>query len=173
MLGKGPTRDHRVCVCFQLVSNPQQFDVMVMPNLYGNVVSNVCAGLVGGPGLVPGANYGHDYAVFETVCQLWDTLLCICIRTYNELSMCFCYHGPLITHNKIKRTICPKSSECCISDMGYFDPLRYRPQGTRGRVLHRGTSLTPQPCCWPAVWCWTTWSKFSHPFVYSNMEYCD
>ncbi|XP_053174011.1 isocitrate dehydrogenase [NAD] subunit gamma, mitochondrial-like [Scomber japonicus] len=50
----------------QLVSKPQQFDVMVMPNLYGNVVSNVCAGLVGGPGLVPGANYGEDYAVFET-----------------------------------------------------------------------------------------------------------
>ncbi|KAF4078661.1 hypothetical protein AMELA_G00201480 [Ameiurus melas] len=50
----------------QLVSKPQQFDVMVMPNLYGNVVSNVCAGLVGGPGLVPGANYGNDYAVFET-----------------------------------------------------------------------------------------------------------
>ena len=55
-----------ICVC-QLVSRPQQFDVMVMPNLYGNVVSNVCAGLVGGPGLVPGANYGTDYAVFETV----------------------------------------------------------------------------------------------------------
>ncbi|XP_072344018.1 isocitrate dehydrogenase [NAD] subunit gamma, mitochondrial isoform X1 [Scyliorhinus torazame] len=50
----------------QLVSRPQQFDVMVMPNLYGNVVSNVCAGLVGGPGLAPGANYGKDYAVFET-----------------------------------------------------------------------------------------------------------
>uniref|UniRef100_A0A8C9VLS7 Isocitrate dehydrogenase [NAD] subunit, mitochondrial n=1 Tax=Scleropages formosus TaxID=113540 RepID=A0A8C9VLS7_SCLFO len=50
----------------QLVCKPQQFDVMVMPNLYGNVVSNVCAGLVGGPGLVPGANYGRDYAMFET-----------------------------------------------------------------------------------------------------------
>uniref|UniRef100_A0A3Q3MGT4 Isocitrate dehydrogenase [NAD] subunit, mitochondrial n=1 Tax=Labrus bergylta TaxID=56723 RepID=A0A3Q3MGT4_9LABR len=50
----------------QLVSKPQQFDVMVMPNLYGNIVSNVCAGLVGGPGLVPGANFGRDYAVFET-----------------------------------------------------------------------------------------------------------
>ncbi|KAM3872498.1 isocitrate dehydrogenase [NAD] subunit gamma, mitochondrial-like [Diretmus argenteus] len=50
----------------QLVSRPQQFDVMVMPNLYGNVVSNVCAGLVGGPGLVPGANYGDNYAMFET-----------------------------------------------------------------------------------------------------------
>uniref|UniRef100_A0A8C3BJW8 Isocitrate dehydrogenase (NAD(+)) 3 non-catalytic subunit gamma n=1 Tax=Cairina moschata TaxID=8855 RepID=A0A8C3BJW8_CAIMO len=53
----------------QLVSRPQQFDVMVMPNLYGNIVNNVCAGLVGGPGLVPGANYGHDYAVFETAAQ--------------------------------------------------------------------------------------------------------
>ncbi|KAI5095967.1 isocitrate dehydrogenase [NAD] subunit gamma, mitochondrial, partial [Silurus meridionalis] len=50
----------------QLVSKPYQFDVMLMPNLYGNVVSNVCAGLVGGPGLVPGANYGNNYAVFET-----------------------------------------------------------------------------------------------------------
>ncbi|XP_075434490.1 isocitrate dehydrogenase [NAD] subunit gamma, mitochondrial isoform X2 [Ascaphus truei] len=50
----------------QLVSQPQQFDVMVMPNLYGNIVNNVCAGLVGGPGLVPGANYGRVYAVFET-----------------------------------------------------------------------------------------------------------
>ncbi|XP_006010215.1 isocitrate dehydrogenase [NAD] subunit gamma, mitochondrial isoform X1 [Latimeria chalumnae] len=50
----------------QLVSRPQQFDVMVMPNLYGNVVNNVCAGLVGGPGLVPGANYGTAYAIFET-----------------------------------------------------------------------------------------------------------
>uniref|UniRef100_A0A8D3B772 Isopropylmalate dehydrogenase-like domain-containing protein n=1 Tax=Scophthalmus maximus TaxID=52904 RepID=A0A8D3B772_SCOMX len=49
----------------QLVSRPQQFDVMVMPNLYGNVVSSVCAGLVGGPGLVPGANYGENYAMFE------------------------------------------------------------------------------------------------------------
>lgn len=53
------------------MSKPHQFDVMVMPNLYGNVVSNVCAGLVGGPGLVPGANYGNAYAVFETV-SIWQ-----------------------------------------------------------------------------------------------------
>ncbi|XP_051004570.1 probable isocitrate dehydrogenase [NAD] gamma 2, mitochondrial [Acomys russatus] len=49
----------------QLVSNPQQFDVMVMPNLYGNVINSVCTGLVGGSGLVPGANYGDSYAIFE------------------------------------------------------------------------------------------------------------
>ncbi|EGW14347.1 probable isocitrate dehydrogenase [NAD] gamma 2, mitochondrial [Cricetulus griseus] len=49
----------------QLVSNPQQFDVMVMPNLYGNIINSICTGLVGGSGLVPGANYGDLYAVFE------------------------------------------------------------------------------------------------------------
>ncbi|KAB1272545.1 Isocitrate dehydrogenase [NAD] subunit gamma; mitochondrial [Camelus dromedarius] len=50
----------------QLVSWPQQFDVMVMPSLYGNTVSSVCTGLVGREGLVPSANYGHICAVFET-----------------------------------------------------------------------------------------------------------
>lgn len=50
----------------QLVSRPQQFDVMVMPNLYGNIISNIACGLVGGPGLVSGMNLGDKYAVFET-----------------------------------------------------------------------------------------------------------
>jgi len=49
----------------QLVSNPQQFDVMVMPNLYGNIISNVAAGLVGGAGLVSGASFSGTLAVFE------------------------------------------------------------------------------------------------------------
>lgn len=49
----------------QMVSRPQQFDVLVMPNLYGNILMNVAAGLVGGPGVVPGMNIGEDYAVFE------------------------------------------------------------------------------------------------------------
>ncbi|ORZ14427.1 mitochondrial NAD-dependent isocitrate dehydrogenase subunit 1 precursor [Lobosporangium transversale] len=53
----------------QLVSKPQQFDVMVMPNLYGNIVSNVGAGLVGGPGIVPGCNIGREYAMFEPGCR--------------------------------------------------------------------------------------------------------
>ena len=51
--------------CMQLVNRPTQFDVMVMPNLYGNIVSNVCAGLVGGSGFVAGSNYGEQYAIFE------------------------------------------------------------------------------------------------------------
>ncbi|KAF9435818.1 isocitrate dehydrogenase (NAD(+)) idh1 [Entomortierella beljakovae] len=53
----------------QLVSRPQQFDVMVMPNLYGNIVSNVGAGLVGGPGIIPGCNIGREFAMFEPGCR--------------------------------------------------------------------------------------------------------
>lgn len=49
----------------QAVSNPQQFDVLVTPNLYGAILSNIGTALIGGPGLVPGANYGREYAVFE------------------------------------------------------------------------------------------------------------
>jgi len=52
--------------CMQLVMKPQQFDVMVTPNLYGNLVTNVVSALVGGPGLTPGANVGNSgIAVFE------------------------------------------------------------------------------------------------------------
>ena len=53
----------------QCVSRPQQFDVMVMPNLYGGILSNVGAALVGGPGIVPGCNMGRDVAVFEPGCR--------------------------------------------------------------------------------------------------------
>lgn len=53
----------------QAVSRPQQFDVMVMPNLYGGILSNVGAALVGGPGIVPGCNMGRDVAVFEPGCR--------------------------------------------------------------------------------------------------------
>merc|ERR1712002_438847 len=51
--------------CMQLVSHPHQFDVMVMPNLYGNIIDNLAAGLVGGAGLVAGASYSSELAVFE------------------------------------------------------------------------------------------------------------
>jgi isocitrate dehydrogenase (NAD+) len=69
----------------QLVAKPQQFDVMVMPNLYGAIVSNIGAALVGGPGVVPGCNIGtvspllvenvavttsvQEYALFEPGCR--------------------------------------------------------------------------------------------------------
>src|SRR5437764_10709602 len=53
--------------CMQLVTNPYQYDVMVMENLYGDIISDLCAGFVGGLGLVPGANLGHECAIFEAV----------------------------------------------------------------------------------------------------------
>jgi isocitrate dehydrogenase (NAD+) len=53
--------------CMHLVMRPEMFDVLVMPNLYGDIVSDLCAGLVGGLGVVPGANIGHHAAVFEAV----------------------------------------------------------------------------------------------------------
>ncbi len=53
--------------CMQLVSNPERFDVMVLPNLYGDIVSDLCAGLVGGLGVAPGGNIGENSAIFESV----------------------------------------------------------------------------------------------------------
>jgi isocitrate dehydrogenase (NAD+) len=54
-------------VCLELVLDPTRFDVLVMENLFGDVISDLCAGLVGGLGVVPGANLGNRYAVFEAV----------------------------------------------------------------------------------------------------------
>src|SRR5690606_23676558 len=53
--------------CMQLVMNPHQFDVIVTTNLFGDIISDLCAGLVGGLGLAPGANIGLDVAIFEAV----------------------------------------------------------------------------------------------------------
>ena len=53
--------------CMQLVMRPEQFDIMLCENLYGDIVSDLCAGLVGGLGLVPGANIGEKGAIFEAV----------------------------------------------------------------------------------------------------------
>ncbi|MDP7278121.1 MAG: isocitrate/isopropylmalate dehydrogenase family protein [Planctomycetaceae bacterium] len=53
--------------CMKIVQDPSQFDVLLLENLYGDVVSDLCAGLVGGLGVVPGANIGEDLAVFEAV----------------------------------------------------------------------------------------------------------
>ncbi|MFN0168829.1 MAG: isocitrate/isopropylmalate dehydrogenase family protein [Bryobacteraceae bacterium] len=53
--------------CMQLVMRPESFDLMVLPNLYGDIVSDLTAGLVGGLGIVPGANFGKEHAVFEAV----------------------------------------------------------------------------------------------------------
>jgi isocitrate dehydrogenase (NAD+) len=63
------TSDDRIVdnACMQLVVNPSQFDVLLLPNLYGDIVSDLCAGLVGGLGVVPGRNLGTEIGVFEAV----------------------------------------------------------------------------------------------------------
>jgi isocitrate dehydrogenase (NAD+) len=61
--------DERIvdAACMHLVMRPERFDVLLLPNLYGDIVSDLCAGLVGGLGVVPGANMGIDCAMFEAV----------------------------------------------------------------------------------------------------------
>ena len=61
--------DERIvdAACMHLVMHPEQMDVLLLPNLYGDIVSDLCAGLVGGLGVVPGANLGTEIAVFEAV----------------------------------------------------------------------------------------------------------
>ena len=54
-------------MCMQLVQKPELYDVLVLPNLYGDIVSDLCAGLIGGLGVAPGANIGESAAVFEPV----------------------------------------------------------------------------------------------------------
>ena len=54
-------------MCMQLVQKPELYDVLVLPNLYGDIMSDLCAGLIGGLGIAPGANIGKDIAVFEAV----------------------------------------------------------------------------------------------------------
>ena len=63
------TYDERIvdAACMHLVMHPEKLDVLLLPNLYGDIVSDLCAGLVGGLGVVPGANLGQDSAVFEAV----------------------------------------------------------------------------------------------------------
>src|SRR5690606_26280118 len=53
--------------CMQLVMRPEQFDVIVTTNLFGDIISDLCAGLIGGLGLTPGANIGEEVAIFEAV----------------------------------------------------------------------------------------------------------
>ena len=54
-------------MCMQLVKNPEMYDVLVCPNLFGDIISDLCAGLIGGLGMAPGANIGKKYAVFEPI----------------------------------------------------------------------------------------------------------
>jgi isocitrate dehydrogenase (NAD+) len=64
--------------CMQLVMNPRKFDVLVTPNLYGNIVTSVVSGLVGGPGVVSAVHRGDKVSVYEAVCIVrWQKYLVI------------------------------------------------------------------------------------------------
>uniref|UniRef100_A0A5F9CT22 Isocitric dehydrogenase subunit gamma n=1 Tax=Oryctolagus cuniculus TaxID=9986 RepID=A0A5F9CT22_RABIT len=164
----------------QLVSRPQQFDVMVMPNLYGNIVNNVCAGLVGGPGLVAGANYGHVYAVFETVsvpatlskatvpcsprCAAFSTNCSACSVPRKEPQRQ--QHFALAPAQALHLLACLRCLRMRLSGpqrvSGPLPCVRVSPPsflcltlsrlpGTQARVSPIRTLPTPQPRCWPAA----------------------
>jgi len=108
-------------VCMNLVRDPYRFDVLLMENLYGDILSDLCAGLVGGLGVVPGANIGDDCAVFEAV------------------------HGsaPDIAGKGIANP-----TACILSAAMMLDHIGERPAATRVRealssVLAEGSVLTP------------------------------
>ena len=108
-------------LCMELVLDPSQFDVLVMENLFGDVISDLCAGLVGGLGLVPGANIGA-----ATRCSRRSTAA---PRTSPARGW-------------------PTRSPCMRSaahDAGAHRPARRRPSGSSGRSPHAGTRRRPDP----------------------------
>jgi isocitrate dehydrogenase (NAD+) len=107
--------------CMRLVTNPRAFDVLLLENLYGDIVSDLCAGLVGGLGMVPGANYGERGAIFEAV------------------------HGtaPDIAGKNIANPVAAILSGAMLADyLGYKDAAS-RIRKAIGDVLRAGHRLTP------------------------------
>ena len=107
--------------CMRLVTNPRAFDVLLLENLYGDIVSDLCAGLVGGLGMVPGDNYGEKGAIFEAV------------------------HGtaPDIAGQNIANPVAAILSGAMLADyLGYKDAAA-RIRKAIGDVLRAGNMLTP------------------------------
>ena len=78
----------------QMVSKPQQFDVMVTPNLYGNIVDNLASGLVGGAGVVAGASYSAHCVVFEPVIIACNIILQVEFDYFSSWHAFLCAHTP-------------------------------------------------------------------------------
>ncbi len=107
--------------CMELAKAPEGFDVLIMENLFGDIMSDLCAGLVGGLGVVPGANIGDRYAVFEAV------------------------HGsaPDIAGKGVANPIAlTRSAALMLKHIGERDAAR-RIERSIGRLLERGETLTP------------------------------
>lgn len=106
--------------CMQLVLRPQEFDVLVLPNLYGDIVSDLCAGLIGGLGVAPGANIGEQTAVFEAV------------------------HGSAPKYqglNKVNPTAMILSGVMLLQHLGEWDAARRLEEATR-TVIREGRTVT-------------------------------
>ncbi len=97
-------------VCMELALDPTKFDVLVMENLFGDVISDLCAGLVGGLGLVPGANLGSRYAVFEAVHGSAPDIagkgLANPIAVIRSAAMMLEYIGKRSAAERIERAVC-------------------------------------------------------------------
>ena len=107
-------------LCMQLVQRPNDYDVLVLPNLYGDIVSDLAAGLVGGPGVAPGANFGRDAAVFEAT------------------------HGsapPLKGLNKVNPTALILSGMLMLRHLGETDAADWL-ECAVADVIHEGTNVT-------------------------------
>ena len=107
--------------CMRLVTNPRAFDVLLLENLYGDIVSDLCAGLVGGLGMVPGANYGERGAIFEAV------------------------HGtaPDIAGKNIANPVAAILSGAMLADYLGYENAASRIRKATGGVLRAGHTLTP------------------------------
>jgi len=102
-------------LCMQLVQNPSKFDVLIMPNLYGDIVSDLTAGLIGGLGVAQGANIGLEYAVFEPVHGSAPDIKGQNLANPTALLLCAIemikYLGEFDTANKIEKALYKVLSE--------------------------------------------------------------
>lgn len=107
--------------CMRLVTNPAAFDVLLLENLYGDIVSDLCAGLVGGLGVVPGANYGERGAIFEAV------------------------HGtaPDIAGKNIANPVAAILSGALMAEYLGYKQAAIEIRDAVGRILREGKTLTP------------------------------
>jgi isocitrate dehydrogenase (NAD+) len=107
--------------CMRLVTNPRAFDVLLLENLYGDIVSDLCAGLVGGLGMVPGANYSQRGAIFEAV------------------------HGtaPDLAGKNVANPIAAILSAAMLADYLSYNDAGSLIRKAVGEVLRAGRSLTP------------------------------
>lgn len=89
-------------VCLSMVQDPRQYDVLVMPNLYGDILSDMCAGLVGGLGLTASGNIGLNGALFESVSmmKIKKTLHYLKLRSY-----IFCMGSPFYLQSELQLSL--------------------------------------------------------------------